>query len=122
MSTTTSSAASRSGTTAGSQHVDLAITGMTCASCSARIERKLNKLDGVTATVNYATEKAKVAYPAGMSSDELLKAVEALRREGAEVVAVAVIVENGGNAGSEATGGRVAAPIAKAVMQAVLGR
>jgi Cu+-exporting ATPase len=57
--------------------VELAISGMTCASCANRIERKLNKLDGVTATVNYATEKAKVAYPAGMSSDELLKAVEA---------------------------------------------
>ncbi|SOC57418.1 cation transporter, partial [Ornithinimicrobium cerasi] len=52
MSTTTSSAASPSGTAAGSQHVDLAITGMTCASCSARIERKLNKLDGVEASVN----------------------------------------------------------------------
>src|SRR5690606_4758931 len=42
------------------QEVELAIAGMTCASCANRIERKLNKLDGVTATVNYATEKAKV--------------------------------------------------------------
>ena len=57
--------------------VELAISGMTCASCANRIERKLNKLDGVVATVNYATEKAKVSYPAGMSSDDLLKAVEA---------------------------------------------
>ena len=57
--------------------LELSISGMTCASCANRIERKLNKLDGVTATVNYATEKAKVAYPAGMSSDALLKAVEA---------------------------------------------
>ena len=40
--------------------VELAIGGMTCASCAARIEKKLNKLDGVIATVNYATEKAKV--------------------------------------------------------------
>ena len=56
--------------------VELAITGMTCASCANRIERKLNKLDGVVASVNYATEKAKVTYPAGMSSDELIKAVE----------------------------------------------
>ena len=38
--------------------VELVIGGMTCASCAARIEKKLNKLDGVTATVNYATEKA----------------------------------------------------------------
>ena len=43
--------------------VELAITGMTCASCANRIERKLNKLDGVVATVNYATEKAKVSFP-----------------------------------------------------------
>ena len=42
--------------------VELAIGGMTCASCATRIERKLNKLDGVTATVNYATEKARVSY------------------------------------------------------------
>ena len=52
--------------------VELAITGMTCASCANRIERKLNKLDGVTATVNYATEKAKVTYPDAVSADDLV--------------------------------------------------
>jgi Cu+-exporting ATPase len=57
--------------------VELAITGMTCASCANRIERKLNKLDGVTATVNYATEKAKVSYPDSVSTDDLLRTVEA---------------------------------------------
>jgi Cu+-exporting ATPase len=57
--------------------VELAITGMTCASCANRIERNLNKLEGVTATVNYATEKAKVSYPDSISADELLKTVEA---------------------------------------------
>ena len=57
--------------------VELAITGMTCASCANRIERKLNKLDGVTATVNYATEKAKVSYPGTVSTDDLLRTVEA---------------------------------------------
>ena len=41
------------------QRVELAIGGMTCASCAARIERTLNKLDGVTAAVNYATERAQ---------------------------------------------------------------
>ena len=46
------------------EHVELPITGMTCASCANRIERKLNKLDGVTASVNYATEKATVDYNA----------------------------------------------------------
>ena len=56
--------------------VELAITGMTCASCANRIERKLNKLDGVTATVNYATEKAKVSYPTSVSTDDLLRTVE----------------------------------------------
>ena len=45
--------------------VELQIGGMTCASCAMRIEKKLNKLDGVAATVNYATEKAKVTIPAG---------------------------------------------------------
>ena len=58
------------------ERVDLAITGMTCASCAMRIEKKLNKLDGVSATVNYSTEKARVSFPAGMATDELLAAVE----------------------------------------------
>ncbi len=58
------------------QEVELAITGMTCASCANRIERKLNKLDGVTATVNYATEKAKVAFPADLPPEQLLTTVE----------------------------------------------
>ncbi|MEU8798276.1 heavy metal translocating P-type ATPase [Spirillospora sp. NPDC048819] len=58
-----------------SGRVELAIGGMTCASCANRIERKLNKLDGVTATVNYATEKASVEFPAGVSTDELIATV-----------------------------------------------
>lgn len=65
---------------ADAQHlsdVELAITGMTCASCANRIERKLNKLDGVSATVNYATEKAKVSFPVAVSTDDLLRTVEA---------------------------------------------
>lgn len=56
-------------------HVELLIDGMTCASCAARIEKKLNKLDGVTATVNYATERASVAYVGDVSPDELVAAV-----------------------------------------------
>jgi len=56
--------------------VDLPITGMTCASCANRIERKLNKLEGVEATVNYATEKAAVTFDeATVSTDELVEAV-----------------------------------------------
>ncbi len=57
--------------------VELVITGMTCASCANRIERTLNKLDDVTATVNYATEKARVSYPEGLDPQELVGQVEA---------------------------------------------
>jgi P-type Cu+ transporter len=61
-----------------SEHVDLPISGMTCASCANRIERNLNELDGVTATVNYATEKASVDYdPAALDPERLVQAVEA---------------------------------------------
>ena len=56
--------------------IELEIGGMTCASCASRIEKKLNRLDGVTATVNYATEKAKVTYPAGITTDDLVATVE----------------------------------------------
>lgn len=56
--------------------IDLDITGMTCASCANRIERKLNKLDGVTATVNYSTEKARVEFPETISPELLLESVE----------------------------------------------
>ena len=62
---------------AADQQVDLAITGMTCASCANRIERKLNKLDGVVATVNYATEKARVTFDPRVSTDDLLATVAA---------------------------------------------
>ncbi|WP_328646746.1 heavy metal translocating P-type ATPase [Amycolatopsis sp. NBC_00348] len=64
-------------TTAQSERVELAIGGMTCASCASRVERKLNKVGGVTATVNYATEKAQVSYPSGLSVGELVDVVEA---------------------------------------------
>ncbi len=47
------------------ERLELPVEGMTCASCANRIERRLNKLDGVTATVNYATEKAAVEFEAG---------------------------------------------------------
>ncbi len=56
--------------------IELDIQGMTCASCAARIEKKLNKLDGVSATVNYATEKATVHVPAGYDPQDLVATVE----------------------------------------------
>ncbi|MFE8972063.1 heavy metal translocating P-type ATPase [Streptomyces cyaneofuscatus] len=58
--------------------VELSIGGMTCASCAARIEKKLNRMDGVEATVNYATEKAKVTYRGeDVSVQDLISTVEA---------------------------------------------
>ena len=66
------------------EQVELAIGGMTCASCAARIEKKLNKLDGVTATVNFASEHAAVAFdPAQVSVEQLIGAVEAAGYEAA---------------------------------------
>jgi len=57
--------------------IELSIGGMTCASCAARIEKKLNKLDGVSASVNYATEKAKVTYGGSVAPADLVGTVEA---------------------------------------------
>jgi Cu+-exporting ATPase len=64
-------------TTGTTAEVELAIGGMTCASCAARVEKKLNRMDGVTATVNYATEKAKVSYADDVSVRDLIATVEA---------------------------------------------
>ncbi|MFF1695955.1 heavy metal translocating P-type ATPase [Streptomyces sp. NPDC058257] len=58
--------------------VELAVGGMTCASCSARIEKKLNRVEGVTASVNLATEKAKVSYAEGVEVAQLIATVEKL--------------------------------------------
>src|ERR1700683_1632162 len=55
---------------------DLAIGGMTCASCASRVEKKLNRLDGVTATVNLATETARVSFPGSLSVADLIAVVE----------------------------------------------
>ncbi|AVH20812.1 copper-translocating P-type ATPase [Nocardia cyriacigeorgica] len=63
-------------TTQPSTRIELAIGGMTCASCANRIEKKLNKLDGVTATVNYATEKARVEYSGDLTPEDLVATVE----------------------------------------------
>jgi len=61
------------------EHVDLDLSGMSCASCAARVETTLNKLDGVTATVNFATEKASVHFDASeLSVPDLVAAVESI--------------------------------------------
>ena len=80
--TTTESArantpAATSSTGDDTSSVELAISGMTCASCAMRIEKKLNKLDGVVATVNYTTEKATIELPAPLTVADLVDTVEA---------------------------------------------
>ncbi|HEX7189265.1 MAG TPA: heavy metal translocating P-type ATPase [Actinomycetes bacterium] len=64
-------------TPAGGGTVELSIGGMTCSTCSARIEKKLNRMDGVEATVNFATERAKVTFGDGVTVDDLVATVEA---------------------------------------------
>ncbi len=59
-----------------SQALELSIGGMTCASCAARIEKKLNKLEGVSASVNYATEKARVTFSGSVTAEDLVATVE----------------------------------------------
>ena len=63
-------------TTTPARDIELEIGGMTCASCAMRIAKKLNKLDGVNATVNYATETATVTVPAGYGPQALIAEVE----------------------------------------------
>ncbi|MFL1902857.1 heavy metal translocating P-type ATPase [Streptomyces tauricus] len=70
-----SQAGSRAAGPRAESQIELTIGGMTCASCAARVEKKLNRMDGVTATVNYATEKAKVAYADGVRVDDLIATV-----------------------------------------------
>jgi P-type Cu+ transporter len=65
--------------------VDLQIGGMTCASCVARIEKKLNRLDGVSASVNFATETARVTFPGTVALAELVRTVEATGYTASEV-------------------------------------
>ena len=66
------------------EHIDLQLTGMTCAACAMRIEKKLNRLDGVTATVNYATERATVAFePKRANTEALITAVQSIGYEAA---------------------------------------
>jgi cation-transporting P-type ATPase A/B/Cu+-exporting ATPase len=62
----------------GSTEVTLVVGGMTCGACASRIERRLNGIDGVTAQVNLAAERASVTVPAGMSTDRVIGQVEAL--------------------------------------------
>ena len=66
------------GTAPGTAEVELVIGGMTCAACAARVRAKLNKLDGVTASVNLSTERAWVIAPAHVSARDLVDVVQAV--------------------------------------------
>ncbi|WP_405404662.1 heavy metal translocating P-type ATPase [Streptomyces sp. NBC_01104] len=83
--------------------VELAIGGMTCASCAARIEKKLNRMDGVEATVNYATEKARVSYRgADVSVQDLIATVEKTGYTAKEPAPPAVRADDGPGEGEAA--------------------
>ncbi|OBQ49889.1 carbonate dehydratase [Streptomyces sp. H-KF8] len=95
--------------------VELIVGGMTCASCAARVEKKLNRMDGVTATVNYATEKARIAYPAGTEVADLIATVVKTgytAEEPAPPPPPASVRESApdGAGGTDGAGGRGAAP------------
>ncbi|WP_305783002.1 heavy metal translocating P-type ATPase [Symbioplanes lichenis] len=77
------------------QRIELEIGGMTCAACANRIEKKLNRLAGVTATVNYATEKAHATVPAGLDAAALIAVVEKTGYTAAEPAAVPPIAPAG---------------------------
>ena len=67
------------------ERIDLDIEGMTCASCANRIERKLNKLDGVHATVNFATERAQIDHPSEVDTAALIEAIRSAGYDAAPV-------------------------------------
>ncbi|MFD6905981.1 heavy metal translocating P-type ATPase [Streptomyces sp. NPDC060077] len=75
MTSTTAAEAPAGAEQPAASEVELLIGGMTCASCAARVEKKLNRMDGVTATVNYATEKARISYPPGVEVADLITTV-----------------------------------------------
>lgn len=93
---------------APASRIDLGITGMTCTSCSARVERKLNKLEGVEASVNFATETAAVSYDAARTTpEELLDVIRATGYEGFLLGARGTDGTDGTN-GTDANGSREA--------------
>jgi Cu+-exporting ATPase len=102
---------------AAQQAVELSIGGMTCASCAARIEKKLNKLNGVTATVNFATEQARVAFPDTVSTDDLIAVVE---RTGYTAALPAPPPEENRPAGAPAGGGGETAALRRRLLVSLL--
>ena len=86
---------------AATAEIELAVRGMTCAACAARVERKLNSLDAVSATVNFATERATVLAPPGVTTATLIAAVE---QAGYAAVAVRAPAGTAGTGADAATG------------------
>jgi P-type Cu+ transporter len=83
------SSATTGGASSGIREVELSIRGMTCAACAARVEKRLNAMDEVLATVNFATEKATVTVPASVRVDQLIEEIEQAGY-GADVLAPAL--------------------------------
>src|ERR1035438_8449093 len=94
-----SSAALAGGAPSGLRVVELSVQGMTCAACAARVEKKLNAMDNVSATVNFATEKASVTAPESVPVPLLIKEIKQAGY-GAEVMAPAAA---GGGTGADDT-------------------
>ncbi|MFE7615141.1 heavy metal translocating P-type ATPase, partial [Streptomyces sp. NPDC057496] len=109
------------GTTTGTTaEVELAIGGMTCASCAARIEKKLNRMDGVEATVNYATEKAKVSYRGEeISVQDLIATVEKTGYTAHEPAPPAGAVGDAPGAAAEDDGAEELRPLRQRLLTAV---
>ncbi|WP_189719330.1 cation transporter, partial [Streptomyces spectabilis] len=100
--------------------VELSIGGMTCASCAARIEKKLNRMDGVEATVNYATEKAKVSFEGdGVAVADLIATVEATGYTAQEPAPPRAEKGGGGEADGEGEGAELR-PLRQRLVTAVL--
>ncbi|MCB1005063.1 MAG: heavy metal translocating P-type ATPase, partial [Acidimicrobiales bacterium] len=100
--------------------VALDIGGMTCASCAARITKRLNKLDGVDATVNYATEQATVTLPDALTLDEVVAQVEAIGYTAKVPAAAQPDLAEGDQGGGE-TDPELAALRTRLVVAAVFG-
>jgi Cu+-exporting ATPase len=98
--------------------VELAIGGMTCATCATRVERKLNRLDGVTATVNLATETARVRYPAELTVADLVRTVEAT---GYTATPPAATVDSAPDAGAESGGAAADAAAERSLRTRLIG-
>ena len=79
------------------QHIELGVTGMTCSSCSSRVQRKLNKLDGVDASVNFSTETAAVDFDASATTPQML--IDEVRKAGYDAFALDDGAESADGAG-----------------------